>query len=245
MQSIPITELSIVIAVFNEKENISFLLAEVAQALNLVEKFEIIVVDDGSQDGTKQELEVLQQKYAHLRVISHSRNYGQSIAIINGVRAATYNWVITLDGDGQNDPADFNKLLLALPPSINFSQPILIAGNRIQRNDSWMRRFSSKIANYFRSRLLNDDCPDSGCGLKLFSRTGFLQLPHFNHIHRFLPALFTRANGMIINVPVNHRPRTRGQSKYGVMNRLWIGIIDLCGVMWLIRRPCWTQFDDR
>lgn len=237
MQSLPTQGVSVVIAVYNEIENIEPLLAEVQQALVNIDNFEIIVVDDASTDGAGQRLAELRQQYPQLRVVNHARNYGQSIAVVSGVRAARYDWVATLDGDGQNDPADFPKLFAAVT-NLNVHLPILVAGIRVQRNDSWVRRLSSKIANNIRYRLLHDDCPDSACGIKLFQRDIFLQLPHFNHLHRFLPALFKRINGIIINVPVNHRPRLRGQSKYGAMNRLWIGIVDLMGVMWLIRRPC-------
>lgn len=239
MQSLPTQGVSVVIAVYNEVENIELLLSEVHRTLaNMgMTHFEIIMVDDDSKDGTRQRLMELCQQYPHLQVVNHLRNFGQSIAIVSGVRAARYDWVITLDGDGQNDPADFPKLFGAVNTANN-NRPILVAGIRVQRNDTWVRRKSSKIANKIRDSLLKDDCPDSACGLKLFQRTVFLQLPHFNHLHRFLPALFKRVNGLIINVPVNHRPRLRGQSKYGTMNRLWIGIVDMLGVMWLIRRPC-------
>lgn len=243
MQSLPTQGVSVVIAVYNEIENIEPLLAEVHQALARLENFEVIVVDDASNDGTRQRLAQLCQQFPRLRVVNHARNFGQSIAVISGVRAARYHWVLTLDGDGQNDPADFLKLFAAIT-NINISRPVLVAGIRVQRNDSWIRRQSSKIANTIRDNLLQDDCPDSACGLKLFQRDIFLQLPHFNHLHRFLPALFKRANGLVINVPVNHRPRLRGQSKYGTLNRLWIGIIDLLGVMWLIRRPCPLETKD-
>ncbi len=237
MHSLPTQGVSVVIAVCNEIDNIDPLLAEVHQALAKLENFEVVVVDDGSQDGTRQYLTQLSQRYSNLRLINHSRNYGQSIAIVSGVRAARYEWVITLDGDGQNDPSDF-KQLFAAATEMDLNRPLLIAGIRTQRQDTWLRRQSSRIANRIRGRLLRDDCPDSACGLKLFQRDIFLQLPHFNHLHRFLPALFKRVNGQVINVTVNHRPRLRGQSKYGMMNRLWIGIIDIFGVMWLIHRPC-------
>lgn len=244
MHLLPTQGVSVVIAACNEIENIDPLLAEVNQALQTIERFEVIVVDDGSKDGTRERLQQLTQHYPHLRLINHVRNYGQSIAVVTGVRAAKYPWVITMDGDGQNDPADFSKMFAAVENIHQSSRPILIAGIRVKRNDNWLRRQSSTIANRIRARLLRDDCPDSGCGLKLFPRDIFLQLPHFNHLHRFLPALFKRVNALIINVPVNHRPRLRGQSKYGMMNRLWIGIVDIFGVMWLIHRPCPLETHD-
>ncbi len=243
MQSLPAQGVSVVIAVYNEIDNIEPLLSEILQTLDKLDRFEVIIVDDASKDGTAQRLIQLCQQYHRLRPVYHSRNYGQSIAVISGVRAARYDWVVTLDGDGQNDPADIPKLFAAVA-NLNVSRPVLVAGTRVQRNDSWIRRCTSKIANRIRDRLLQDDCPDSGCGLKLFQRAIFLQLPHFNHLHRFLPALFKRINGQVVNVPVNHRPRLRGQSKYGTMNRLWIGIVDILGVMWLLRRPCPLETHD-
>ena len=243
MQSLPAQGISVVIAVYNEIDNIEPLLSEILQTLDKLERFEVIIVDDASKDGTTQRLTQLCQQYNRLRPVYHSRNYGQSIAVISGVRAARYDWVVTLDGDGQNDPADIPKLFAAAA-NLNVNRPVLVAGTRVQRNDTWIRRCSSKIANGIRDRLLQDNCPDSGCGLKLFQRAIFLQLPHFNHLHRFLPALFKRINGQIVNVPVNHRPRLRGQSKYGTMNRLWIGIVDIFGVMWLLRRPCPLETHD-
>ena len=200
-------------------------------------------MDDASKDGTAATIDPTVSAISPVTAVYHSRNYGQSIAVISGVRAARYDWVVTLDGDGQNDPADFPKLFAAVA-NLNVSRPVLVAGIRVQRNDTWIRRYTSKIANRIRDRLLQDDCPDSACGLKLFQRAIFLQLPHFNHLHRFLPALFKRVNGQVINVPVNHRPRLRGQSKYGTMNRLWIGIMDILGVMWLLRRPCPLETHD-
>jgi dolichol-phosphate mannosyltransferase len=228
---------SVIIAVYNEVENIEPLLNEIFTALHNSAVFEIVAVDDFSSDGTREQLSQLQTQLPYLRVVNHDRNYGQSIAVINGVRAARHNWILTLDGDGQNDPNDFSKLFAAVE-NIKTDQPVLAAGIRVDRRDSALRRWSSQIANRIRGSLLKDNCPDSACGLKLFQRKVFLQLPHFNHLHRFLPALFKRAGGTIINVEVNHRPRLHGHSKYGTLNRLCVGISDLLGVMWLIRRPC-------
>ncbi len=244
MQSLPSEGVSVVIAVYNEIDNIEILIAEIEKSLAAVTHFEIIAVDDNSQDGSRQRLMQLAQQKPHLRLIKHVRNFGQSIAIVSGARAARYPWVLTLDGDGQNDPADFIKLFAALK-NVDLSQPVLVTGVRVQRNDNWVRRQSSKVANRVRDSLLHDDCPDSACGLKLFQKAVFLQLPHFNHLHRFLPALYKRINGLIINVPVNHRPRLRGQSKYGTLSRLWVGIFDILGVMWLIHRPCPLETDQQ
>jgi dolichol-phosphate mannosyltransferase len=237
MQSLPKQGVSVVIAVYNEIDNIEPLLSEVHQSLGNQEKFEVVVVDDASKDGTSQKLRELSKQLPRLRIVQHNQNYGQTIAVISGVKAAVYDWILTLDGDGQNNPADFAALFAAID-GVKTTRPILVAGIRAKRNDRWIRKISSKIANGIRDGFLKDGCPDSACGLKLFQRQIFLQLPHFNHLHRFLPALFKRANGLVINVPVNHRPRIHGQSKYGALNRLWIGIVDMLGVMWLIRRPC-------
>ena len=143
--------------------------------------------------------------------------------------------IATLDGDGQNDPADIPTLLDRFR---EFADPdrILIAGHRTKRKDSWLKKVSSRFANSVRAAILKDDTPDTGCGLKVFSRNAFLAMPRFDHMHRYLPALMIRSGGKVISVPVNHRPRERGTSKYGVWNRLWVGIADLFGVMWLIRR---------
>jgi dolichol-phosphate mannosyltransferase len=153
------------------------------------------------------------------------------------VRAARADWILTLDGDGQNDPADIPALIERLHEHPASGQSLqLVMGHRAKRQDSWLRRLSSRVANGVRSRLLRDATPDSGCGLKLFSRQGFLELPYFDHMHRFLPALVQRNGGAVVSVRVNHRPRTRGRSKYGLHNRLWVGIVDLFGVSWLLRR---------
>jgi dolichol-phosphate mannosyltransferase len=149
-----------------------------------------------------------------------------------GVKHAQYDWVATLDGDGQNDPADIPKLLAALTAGVE-----LVGGNRrASRRDTWIKRISSVIANGVRSRMLNDDTPDTGCGLKLFSRNAFLDLPYFDHMHRFLPALIKRRGGKIVSVPVSHRNREHGKSNYGTIDRLMVGIVDLFGVAWLQRR---------
>ena len=179
-----------------------------------------------------------------MRVLRHKRNLGQSVGVFSGVQAATKPWIVTLDGDGQNDPKDAIKLAQAAENNMKIDKPLLVAGNRVNRKDSGWKKFGSKFANSIRRWFLKDDCPDTGCGIKLFQRDVFLTLPHFNHLHRFLPALFKRAGGCIINVPVNHRPRTRGQSKYGNLGRLWVGITDLLGVAWLIRRPCNSEIEE-
>ena len=175
-------------------------------------------------------------KYPRLRVIRHVRSCGQSTAIHTGVEAARFPWIATLDGDGQNDPQDIRVLLEVLSAMGSKGDATLIAGHRAKRHDSWLRKLSSRIANSVRGRLLGDRTPDTGCGLKMFRRDLFLALPFFDHMHRFLPALVIRHGGEIVSVPVSHRPRHAGRSKYGVHNRLWVGIVDLFGVMWLQHR---------
>lgn len=227
-------ELSIIIPVYNEVDNVNQLYQEILATLSHeAYRFEVIFVDDGSQDGTFERLQTMAADNASLRVLRHKKNEGQSAAIVSGSRAARYAMLLTLDGDGQNDPADIPRLMAAWP-----NQQTVIFGHRKRRDDNYLRQLSSKIGNGVRAWLLQDDCPDTGCSLKLFPREAFLSLPHFNHLHRFLPALFKRAGYQTINLPVNHRPRLHGRSKYGVMNRLFVGIYDLIGVRWLIKRPC-------
>lgn len=229
-------ELSVVIPVRNEQENIAPLIAEIRAALEGVADYEVIYVNDGSTDASAARLVAMQREFPRLRVLTHVQSCGQSAALLTGIRAARGDWIATLDGDGQNDPADIPKLL-ALRRNLQQPKNIqLIAGYRKQRKDTWLKRLSSRIANGIRSRLLGDATPDTGCGLKLIWRAAYLALPFFDHMHRFLPALIQRNGGVTVSVEVNHRPRTRGKSNYGLHNRLWVGIVDLIGVMWLQRR---------
>ena len=228
-------DLSVVIPVKNEAGNIAPLVAEIAAALDGCVGYEIVYVDDGSDDSTVAEIRRLQAGLPQLRLVRHARSCGQSAAIRSGVKAARGGWIATLDGDGQNDPADI-PALWRLAQAAAAAPPLLIAGHRARRQDSWSKRRASRIANAVRRRLLHDDTPDTGCGLKLFPRALFLDLPYFDHMHRFLPALVLREGGVVHSVPVNHRPRQRGTSKYGVLDRLGVGIADLAGVMWLRRR---------
>ena len=228
-------DLSVVIPVKDEAANVAPLVAEIRAALDGLLDYEILYVDDGSEDGTAAEVARLRAGAPHLRLLRHMGNYGQSAAIRSGVRAARAAWIATLDGDGQNDPADIPKLWrigLTAPEAPS----LLIAGYRETRQDSRRRRFASQIANRVRRRILGDDTPDTGCGLKLFPRALFLDLPYFDHMHRFLPALVLREGGTIRSIQVNHRPRRRGVSKYGIFDRLGVGIVDLFGVIWLKRR---------
>jgi dolichol-phosphate mannosyltransferase len=223
--------LSVVVPVKNEYDNLAPLIAEINSALQGLEH-EIIYVNDGSTDDTFVNLEKLQATYSQLRVISHVNSCGQSTAVRTGVKHAKYAWIATLDGDGQNDPADIPKLIAAVAEGVE-----LVGGNRrASRKDTWVKQLSSVIANTVRSRMLNDDTPDTGCGLKLFQREAFLDLPYFDHMHRFLPALIKRRGGKIVSVPVGHRQRQHGQSNYGTLDRLMVGIVDLFGVSWLQRR---------
>ena len=229
-----VPELSVVVPVFNERDNVIPLLGEIAAVLRGRLDFEIVYVDDASRDDTVAVLRAARTEFPELRVLHHARQCGQSTAVWNGVRAARGRWVATLDGDGQNDPADIPELLAArdrAAPTVK-----LFAGWRTTRRDSFSKRLSSKIANAVRARMLGDATPDTGCGLKLFEREMFLQLPCFDHMHRFLPALVRRTGSGCESVPVSHRPRTRGVSKYGVWDRLWVGLADLRGVAWLMRR---------
>lgn len=224
-------EISVVVPVKNEQDNVASLIAEIDAALSKV-KHEIIYVNDGSTDATLSTLKQLQKKYKQLRVISHQQSCGQSTAVRTGVKFARYDWVATLDGDGQNNPADIPKLIDAVSEGVE-----LVGGNRrLSRRDTFIKRISSVIANTIRSAMLRDDTPDTGCGLKLFQREAFLDLPYFDHMHRFLPALIKRRGGKIVSVHVQHRNREHGKSNYGTIDRLIVGIVDLFGVAWLQRR---------
>ena len=221
--------LSVVVPVRNEGPNVVPLVAEIRAALSGI-AHEIVYVDDGSADDTS-----AQMRAAGIVALRHRVSCGQSAAIVTGVRAARGEWIATLDGDGQNDPADI-PALLARAQADEGVGPLLVAGHRTRRRDNWTKRQSSRIANSIRAGLLHDATPDTGCGLKLFRRAAFLELPHFDHMHRYLPALFIRAGGRVVSIPVNHRPRTRGVSNYGTLDRLWVGLFDLIGVYWLQRR---------
>jgi dolichol-phosphate mannosyltransferase len=229
-------DLSVVIPSHNEAENVGALVGEIVTALGSGAGYEIVVVDDGSTDATPQRLAELSRVMPCLVTLRHARSRGQSFAIATGVRAARGTWIATLDGDGQNDPADIPKLLAVRDRERGGPPPLLVAGYRKKRRDTWTKRLSSRVANAVRGRLLGDRTPDTGCGLKVFEREAFLALPHFDHMHRFLPALFLRAGGRVVSVEVSHRPRARGASHYGMWDRLWVGIVDLLGVWWLIRR---------
>ncbi len=228
-------QLSVVIPVCNEAENIRELGLEISAALSGRIRYEILFVDDGSTDASATAIRDLHREIPQVRLLRHAKRSGQSAAVRTGVLAARADWIVTLDGDGQNDPADIQTLLACLRKDRS-GHLKMIVGNRVSRQDTWLRRVSSRIANRIRQRMLGDGTPDTGCGIKLFHRTTFLRVPAFDHMHRFLPALFQREGCQVISVPVRHRPRTRGVSKYGVHNRLWVGIVDLLAVRWLMRR---------
>jgi len=225
---------SVVVPVRNEAGNIAPLLTEIATALDGQWPFEVVYVDDGSSDGTAAELDRLKAQHPWLRRLRHKQSCGQSAAVRSGVAAARGSMIVTLDGDGQNDPAFLPALLRALEqgaPSVG-----LIAGQRIGRKASAFKKLQSRIANAVRSMVLRDGTRDTGCGLKAFRRDVFLALPYFDGLHRFLPALVRREGYDIGYVDVVDRPRGSGVSNYGLWDRLWIGILDLAGVWWLIRR---------
>lgn len=228
--------LSVVVPVHNEADNVEPLILEIQAALDGIVTYEIIYIDDCSRDGTPEKLVQLNRRIEALRVLSHKKQSGQSAAVRTGVKAAAAPLVATLDGDGQNNPADIPNLLQAYGAQAGDDPRLLIAGHRAQRQDNFTKRLSSKIANAIRSRLLGDSTPDTGCGLKVFRAEDFLDLPSFDHMHRFLPALMIRSGGRVLSVEVSHRPRERGKSKYGTLDRLWVGITDIIGVLWLKRR---------
>jgi glycosyltransferase involved in cell wall biosynthesis len=228
-------ELSIVIPARNEAPNVAPLVAEIGAALDGVVNYEIVYIDDGSSDDTAGAVRATMRAGAPVRLLRHAKSCGQSTAVRSGVIAARAPWIATLDADGQNDPADIKKLW-ALARAAPAADKLLLAGFRQKRRDTAVKRLSSRIANGVRARMLKDRTPDTGCGLKLLRRELYLALPFFDHNHRFLPALVLREGGTVQSVLVNHRPRQRGTSNYGLFDRLWVGIVDLFGVMWLQRR---------
>lgn len=229
-------ELSVVVPVLDEADNIAPLIDEIRTALDGFIAYEIVYVDDGSRDDTEKNLKEIVSRFPLLRIKRHKETCGQSTAIVTGVKAARTPWIATLDGDGQNDPADIPKLWRYLNEEEDGDKGLMVVGYRRKRHDSLLKRISSKVANAVRSTLLKDNTPDTGSGLKLFSRETFLDLPYFDHMHRFLPALIIRWGGHVVSLEVNHRERKKGKSKYGFNDRLWVGITDLLGVLWLRRR---------
>jgi len=223
---------SVVVPVKDEAGNVGPLAREIAAALS-GEAHEIIFVDDGSGDATPTELKALKAEIPTLRVLRHARNLGQSRAIRSGVMAARGAVIATLDGDGQNDPADIPKLLVLLRSDPGLA---MVSGVRVKRRDKASRKLASRLGNGLRNAMLGDGASDTGCGLKAFHRDMFLGLPYFDHMHRFLIALMQREGGKVAYVPVNHRPRLKGASKYTNFGRLLVSVQDLLGVRWLQRR---------
>ena len=238
-----VPELAVVVPVHNEAENIASLIGEIREALDGTFDYEIVYVDDCSQDETAEKLSEIGAGVEHLRVLRHRERTGQSAAIATGIRAARAPVIATLDGDGQNDPGDIPALVDRFRQAEN-SDTLMVAGHRAERRDTLVKRLSSRIANGVRRNLLGDGTPDTGCGLKVFPRAAFLDMPVFNHMHRFLPALMLRQGGQVVSVKVNHRHRAGGATKYGVFDRLWVGITDILGVMWLKRRSLSAEFDE-
>ncbi|MBU1378866.1 MAG: glycosyltransferase family 2 protein [Alphaproteobacteria bacterium] len=226
-------DISVVVPVFDEEGAAPTLAREIAAAF-AGRSFEMIFVDDASRDGTRAALKALSAEIPQLRVLAHARNSGQSRSIRTGILAARAPVVVTLDGDGQNDPADAPGLadvLIAGTPDL-----ALVGGERVKRQDSQAKKWASKVGNGVRKRLLKDSANDTGCGLKAFRREAFLRLPYFDHIHRYLPALMLREGYRVEFRPVNHRHRQTGQSKYTNLGRLLASASDLFGVMWLQSR---------
>jgi dolichol-phosphate mannosyltransferase len=225
---------SVVITVYNETENVEPVGHELLAVLQPMQPFEIVFVDDGSTDATPRQLEMLCRQHASIRALRHDRRCGQSAALRTGIAAARAPWIVTMDGDGQNDPADIPQLL-HLAWTADGAAP-LVAGIRVHRNDKLSRRIAARLANGLREAVLSDRCPDTGCALKAFRREDFLRLPQFDGVHRYLPALFQSYGRPLICAPVAHRARLQGQSKYTNFGRAMIGIADMLGVIWLRSR---------
>ncbi|TFH86008.1 glycosyltransferase family 2 protein [Billgrantia azerbaijanica] len=219
---------SVIIPARDESGNLPALLDEIAVALATIDH-EVLVVDDASRDASWSLLQARARRDPRLRPLRHAESTGQSTAVWQAAQLARGEWLATLDGDGQNVPADLPRLL----ERARQGDVSLVAGHRTRRHDDWLKRLSSRVANGVRARLLRDATPDTGCGLKVIHRRAFLRLPYFDHMHRFLPALVLSQGGRCVSLPVNHRPRGTGHSHYGLHDRLWAGLVDMLGVMWL------------
>ncbi|MET0546772.1 MAG: glycosyltransferase family 2 protein [Caulobacterales bacterium] len=228
-------EISVVVPVYNEAGNVAALAAEIAQALD-GRAYEMLFVDDASRDGTRGRLLEAKVQLPTLRVLGHRKNAGQSRAIRTGVKAARGPLIVTLDGDGQNDPKDLPRLIAQISRPDAPLTLALVQGRRLKRQDSFGKRIASRVANFVRKRLLNDSAEDSGCGIKVFKRSAYLDLPYFDHIHRYTPALMLAEGFSVEYADVGHRSRRHGQSKYTNLGRLVAAVWDLLGVMWLRSR---------
>ncbi|WP_172300155.1 glycosyltransferase family 2 protein [Pseudoruegeria sp. HB172150] len=226
---------SIVIPMRNEAENIRPLVEDIVDACAALDSYEVIVVDDGSTDGTVARATQLGTEHPQVRLVRHAASGGQSAAVHSGVLAAAAPIVCTLDGDGQNPPSELPKLWGPLLADTT-GRIGLVAGQRVNRQDTWSKRFGSRFANGLRAWMLKDGTRDTGCGLKGFRRDAFLRLPYFDHMHRYLPALFKRDGWEVVLVDVAHRERHAGRSNYSNLQRALVGVHDLFGVAWLIRR---------
>jgi len=231
-----INNISIVIPVLNEERNIINLITEIKKNLEKKIKYEIIIVDDGSSDNTHNVLLKYLKKNKKVLVFKHKKNYGQSVSLRTGIMQTSSNYIVTLDGDGQNDPRDILKLLKNFETDKEF---MMVIGNRVKRIDNFARRLASRSAFKIRKFILKDETPDTGCAIKVFKKEDFLKLPFFNHIHRFLPFLFNSFKGKVISIQVNHRARINGYSKYSNFQRFLVGISDIFGVIWLRKRSKW------
>ena len=236
--------ISVVVPVYNEQDNIESLLQELDQAAKELPISEIIYVDDCSSDESFALLKNLRKQYPALRLLKHGTQSGQSAGLWTGVKAAGNEIIVTMDGDGQNDPADIRNLYERYEQHKESSPKVMVLGERKERNDNWVRRLSSRLANGIRSAFLKDQTKDTGCSLKLFRRRDYLALPYFDHMHRFLPALMMRENVKLVHVPVSHRARMYGVSKYGTLDRALVGISDILGVLWLKKRARRASFED-
>ncbi len=224
---------SVVVPVKDEVDNVASLAREIAAALAHEPSYEILFVDDGSSDGTTERLTALKNEIAHFRPLRHDRNLGQSRGLATGIANAKGEIIVTLDGDGQNDPADIPKLLAKLRGDTSLA---MVSGVRVKRQDTASRRVASRLGNRFRNAMLGDGATDTGCGIKAFYRAAFLELPYFDHMHRYLIALMQRHGWKVGFQAVNHRPRMTGRSKYTNFGRLMVSIHDMLGVRWLQRR---------
>ncbi len=229
-------KLSIVIPMHNEEDNVEALVREIDIACADIDSKELILVDDGSKDKTAQLILDMQKEFAWIRLLQHKPAGGQSAAVHSGVQVAHGEIICTLDGDLQNPPSEIPKLVAPFDAADAPEHLGLVAGQRVDRQDTWAKKLGSRFANGLRSWMLDDDTRDTGCGLKAFRRDAFLELPFFNHMHRYLPALFKRQGYAIVHVDVSHRERGGGASKYTNFQRALVGVHDLFGVAWLIRR---------